>query len=192
MLNEFVRVMVRSIIEPGMLVVMGCTTSSAHLEAIPSRGGYDGLQSPSPAWNWSSQRLQDDIGQIGPVLAKGHLTTYAFRSLTQWHSAVKGDCIYSRIRNRLQSWILYYFIFSPTFIQHTRITMVRWTLPLYLGYIRLLTAVTSIPGLRKTHRAKNMRGTWTSSNLNSTHMLIFTIVLYKLCTVATFKHLGSL
>ena len=37
---------------------------------------------------------------------------------------------------------------------------------------------------------RNMRGTLTSSNSKSVHTLIFNIILYKSCAVATPKHLG--
>ena len=36
---------------------------------------------------------------------------------------------------------------------------------------------------------RNMRGTLTSSNSKSVHTLIFTIMLYKSCAIATLKHL---
>ena len=39
---------------------------------------------------------------------------------------------------------------------------------------------------------KNIRGILTLNNLNSIYILIFTIVLYKSYTVATFKYLGLL
>ena len=39
---------------------------------------------------------------------------------------------------------------------------------------------------------ENTRGTLTSTDCNSAHTLIFTIILYKSCTIATFKHLGLL
>ena len=36
---------------------------------------------------------------------------------------------------------------------------------------------------------RNLRGTLTSSNSKSVHTLIFAIILYKSCTIATLKHL---
>ena len=39
---------------------------------------------------------------------------------------------------------------------------------------------------------ENMQGTLTLGNHNSVHTLNFTIILYKLCAMVTFEHLGPL
>ena len=39
---------------------------------------------------------------------------------------------------------------------------------------------------------RNIKGILTLSNLEYIHTLIFTIILYKSCAIATFKYLGPL
>jgi hypothetical protein len=52
--------------------------------------------------------------------------------------------------------------------------------------------VTSVHRGRKTHRARNMRDTLTSSNSKTVHTSIFSIIIYKSYAVATIRHLGCI